>query len=472
MVAPGGLEPLTGKSALSIVSNSMVTIPPFLLQRWSSSLTRGTHQEPLIPPLFVAEQGPAVQIADIRPRDEAGGVLGYIPGSFFPGIEQLEQLTGAASSFPLVRVSATGRTAANVALRLEELGLEHVAVMEGGLAAWRALGFSTSRDPAGVTDLLEDVPETIAEPGPLTVERVRQHVGDPRSVRWIKLSSMIAHGRLSCIDGRDERGIIGSPGGDSGKFLLALAAIEQTTGKQLSEEEVTQGLLSHLDTFGHFYVHTDAHAFDALVGALKADPRLQTADVDSLNPEEWLEYLRQPPNELREGLLEYLVEPAHIGCGHIRLMLQHSDEYGIRKDLVLAYLRALQRLWWAGAPELTHTVLPGDHREAAVVNVRHEAGVWDLSRVPLISPACDGQQMFIYHPDVSAYLRRKTVQYLVRSQDPLGVEASQEARLQEAMDALSERQLGVTVGYLAKGLPIFDVVFSADGTFDVEEVSD
>jgi len=449
----------------------MATIPPFLLRRWSSSLTRGTHDEPLIPPLFVAEQGPAVQIADLRQREEAGGVLGYIPGSSFPGTERLEQLARTASSLPLVLVSATGRTAANVALHLEEMGLEHVAALEGGLAAWRALGFSTSRDPGGVQDLLHDVPEAIAEPGPLTAERVRQHIGDPSSVRWIKLSSMIAHGRLSCIDGRDERAIIGAPGGDSGKFLLTLAAIEQTTGRQLSEEEVLQGLISHLDAFGHFYVHTDAHAFDALVEALKADPRLQTEAVDGLEPEDWLEYLRQPPYELREGLLEHLVEPAHIGCGHIRLMLQHSDEYGIRKALVVAYLRALHSLWWARAPELTHTVLTGDHEEGAVVNVRHADGVWDLSRIPLISPACDGRQMFVNHPDVSAYLRRKTVQYLVRSQDPLGVEASQEARLQEAIDALSERQLGVTVGYLAKGLPIFDVVFSTDSTFEVAEIA-
>ncbi|NHZ73062.1 MAG: hypothetical protein GWP16_01135 [Nitrospirae bacterium] len=449
----------------------MVTIPPFLLLRWSSSLTRGSNGEPLITPLFVAEQGPAVQIVDIRPSDKATGVLGYIPGSSFPGIERLEQLADAVSSSPLVLVSATGVTAAKAALHLEELGLEHVAAMEGGLAAWRALGFSTSRDPAGVRDSLHDVPETVSEPGPLTVERVQEHIGDPRSVRWIKLSSMIAHGRLSCIDGRDERGIIGSPGGDSGKFLLTLAAIEQTTGRKLDEDAVTRGLVSHLDTFGHFYMHTDAHAFNALIEALKADPRLQIAAVDGLEPEEWFEFLRKPPHDLRESLLEHLVEPAHLGCGHIRLMLQHGDEYGIRKELVLAYLRAFHRLWWEGAPEVTLTVLPGDHEEGAVVNVRLGAGVWDLSRIPLISPACDGRQMFINHPDVFSYLRRKTVQHLVRGQDPLAVEASQEETLQQAIDELAERQLGVTVGYLAKGLPIFEVVFSADGTFEVTEVS-
>lgn len=56
---------------------------------------------------------------------------------------------------------------------------------------------------------------------------------------------------------------------------------------------------------------------------------------------------------------------------------------------------------------------------------------------------------------------------LVRDQGPLGVEVSQEGKLQEAIDELAAQQLGATVGYLAKGLPIFDVVFSADGSFEV-----
>ena len=32
--------------------------------------------------------------------------------------------------------------------------------------------------------------------------------------------------RLSCVDGRDDSGVMGTPGGDAGEFLLALAAVE------------------------------------------------------------------------------------------------------------------------------------------------------------------------------------------------------------------------------------------------------
>jgi rhodanese-related sulfurtransferase len=446
----------------------MDNAPNMLLIRWSANLSRDSGNAPLISPAFLADQGPGVQIADIRAPEEATGVLGYIPGSSFPGIARLEQLArDGDDTSPLVLVCATGEASAIAARKLEELGMTHVAALAGGLAAWRSIGLSTSRDAAGVRDTLYEQTNAAPNSGPLTLEDVRKHTGDPRSVRWMNLSSMIAHGRLSCIDGRDERGVVGSPGGDGGEFLLMLSAYEIVTGNELDEEMITRALLSRLDTLGQFYMHTDLHAFEALTDALKTDSRLQTAVTGLESVEDWADFLRTARRELWETLLEHIVDPANIGCGHIRLMLQHSDEYGIRGDLVVSFLRVIYRLWWQGAAEVGLTILPGGHEECAIVNVRMADGIWGLSRVPLISPAYGGQQMFINHPDVSAFLRRRTVQYFIRGASPLSLAASQEDKMQQAVDELADRQLGVTVGYLAKGLPIFDVVFESDGSFDV-----
>ena len=63
-----------------------------LLLRWGENVTRDSDNAPLVSPAFIADQGPGVQIADIRPREAATGVLGYIPGSLFSGIAQLEKL--------------------------------------------------------------------------------------------------------------------------------------------------------------------------------------------------------------------------------------------------------------------------------------------------------------------------------------------------------------------------------------------
>jgi rhodanese-related sulfurtransferase len=424
---------------------------------------------PLVPPLFVAEHGLGVRIADIRPRHEATGALGYIPGCVFLDIGALERLSEDDDASPLVLVCGDGAAAAKAALRLEAAGTRHVAAMSGGVAAWRARDLYTSRDPAGVHGTPFREPDADADAGPITLERVRDHVGDPRSVRWIRLLSLINHSRLSCIDGRDERAIVGSPGGDGGEFLLLLGALEALTGQRLDDETVARGLLAHLDAFGRFYMHTDMHALDALSGALRADPRLEPAVAGLTQPEEWSGFLRRPAPELRPLLLDYLVDPAHIGCGHIRLMLQHSDEYGVRKEIVLAFLRAFFRLTWEGAPELGLSVLPGDHDEAAILSVSLEEQVWALSRVPLIAPSCHGRQMFVNHPDVSSYLRRATVRSFVRHAGHSSVEPGMEPSLLEAAEELAKRQLGVTAGHLAKGLPIFDAVFAGDGSFEVRK---
>ena len=117
------------------------------------------------------------------------------------------------------------------------------------------------------------------------------------------------------------------------------------------------------------------------------------------------------------------------------------------------------------------TVLPGAHQEGAVVNVRLAEDIWSLSRIPLISPEFGAQQIFVNHPDVASLLRQGTVQWCVRRSGPLGVERQFENKLRTTIDELAARQLGATVGYLAKDLPIFQVVFSDDGEFQVEDAS-
>ncbi len=68
-------------SPLTSIARNMTTTPKLPLLRWSNTLTCDNHNTPLVPPLFVAEQGSGVQIVDIRLREEATGVLGHVPGS-------------------------------------------------------------------------------------------------------------------------------------------------------------------------------------------------------------------------------------------------------------------------------------------------------------------------------------------------------------------------------------------------------
>jgi hypothetical protein len=74
------------------------------------------------------------------------------------------------------------------------------------------------------------------------------------------MAALLLHGKTSCVDGRDEHGVIGTPGGNAGEFLLALTSIERATGKHFPVECMEEVLRGYLDTFGHFYVHSDTDA--------------------------------------------------------------------------------------------------------------------------------------------------------------------------------------------------------------------
>jgi len=428
-------------------------------RRWEKYVRRDSEGMPLLSPQLVIALGPRVNVVDVRTPEEATGVVGYIPGSMCLGAEQLDRLP---RDYPVVLASGTGADATQAAKRLQQRGLTHVAVLKGGVVSWRKLGLGISRDPAGLISFDEVRQKTMVAGAPLTIDRIRDHIGDPRSVRWVKMVSLVNHGILSCIDGRDERGVIGTLGGNAGELLLMLAALERSTGVVLDESAVLRTVLDWLDAFGAFYMHTDDHALETLIESVGADPQIPIFTLDFDSSQDWIDFLRNPPAHVREALLEHLVDPQHIGCGHIRLMFENPEEYGVRRELVATVIRTIYRLCWDGAPEVQLAVLPGGHEEAAVINVRIEEEVWMLSHIPLISPSCGNDQMFVNHPDVASHLRKAAV---------LLIGGSRAAELQVVVDELAGRQLTQTVGHLAKGLPIFDAVFMRDGTIDVMQTS-
>ena len=75
--------------------------------------------------------------------------------------------------------------------------------------------------------------------------------------------------------------------------------------------------------------------------------------------------------------------------------------------------------------------------------------------------------MFVNHPDVANLARRRIVEFHLRGLGPVAVEDGE--ALQTAVEELATQQLTRTLGYLAKGLPIYDLVFSPDGSYEVRE---
>jgi rhodanese-related sulfurtransferase len=442
---------------------------------WKERVDRSVGGRPQLDPEFVAELGREARIIDLRERDQLVGVLGHIPGAIPVPLTEVATIPAKLGlDARVVLVSSDSERSSRAALYLESLDMNYVAALRGGMRAWKEKGFAISRDPAIFDRRLDHEPareppgEPVIPGCKLSVDQIAWHVGQPGSIRWLKFAALMMHGKSACIDGRDDHGVIGTPGGDAGEFVLGLAAVEQLAGVALSDERVAQLLIHWVDTFGRFYLHSDVSASNKFIASLRADPEVVPHLGTVWEAHEWRAFMRRPPVAGREPILRHFMTPENLGCGHLRLSMQHPDRYGVRTELVQAFLRAFFRNRWAGATELEYVVLGGDHGEGAVVQVVVEGELWPYTRIPLLSPAFEGMQMFVIHPQVSTYLRRQRAAFLAAELSELQLD---EAALARTICELGERQLGETASRLAGGLPLIEVRFDRKGDFTVEAKS-
>lgn len=434
---------------------------------WVATELRSPSNVPMLPPDYVSRLGRGVRIVDLRTPEELTGPLGYIPGSdWVPAEEAVETLASLPPDAPVVLVSRGGERAGAVAQRLEAGGAHFVAALMGGIVAWRQVGFATSRDPSILArrgQVRDTRPTWVTTRRALTRDDIERHVGDPLSTRWIRLAALLVSGRLSCVDGRDDSGVIGTPGGDAGEFVLALGALERVTGARFDDRAMRALLLRRLDAFGRFYLHTDVSASNALIASLRSDRRMDDALAHVFETLEWRRFMASPPESVRGVLLEHMLVPAHIGCGHLRLSMLNPEAYGVRRALVESFLRTFLSLRWEGVDENEIAVLPGGHAEGAVVNITLQDGAEAFSRIPLVSPMAEGSQMFINHPQVSDFLRDQLVRFLAHQRDlaPLGGGGQRE--LLGALGVLGATQMTRTLTALAAGLPVYEVTFGDAG---------
>ena len=455
--------------------------PDILLrENWTAHLSRGADGTPNLPPSFVAELGPRVWLIDLREAPELIGPQGHIPGIWrmpFSRIGEVAELLPAYT--PVVLVCNDGKQSTTGARFLSALGMTTVAAMNGGMTSWRAEGYGVSRDEATIERVLSapapghGSDDRLLDRGGrkgqhLTRESIEEHLGDPAKVRRVKLAAFLLATQTSCVDGREDRAIIGTPGGDAGELMLGLAAVEEVTGEQVDPSQVSVLTRAFADTMGGIYLHTDNHALNHLTRSLRADDRFNDRVSTLRTISDWEGFLRHPPSELRSGLLEHLIQPSHIGCGHLRLALTGPDRYKLRPELLTAFFNTFYAELWGGARDLEWVVLGGDHNEGAVLNVTVEGELRPFSEVPMIAPSIGGTQMFVNHPQVVSYLREQTAHFLstkVAHLLPLG--KSTPEKLAEAIPALGGDQALATLTSLAAGLPTFSAHFAHDGNIEV-----
>jgi rhodanese-related sulfurtransferase len=436
-------------------------------------VTRDAANQPSIAPDVVAEQGARVVLVDIRERAELLRPLGFVPGSVHVPLARLMDLRALGDGARIVLVSRHGQRAAVAARLLELAGMAHVAALEGGLEGWRALGLPASRDPSRIVDRLPADPDApLLQPerarARLSLEEITLHVADVARVRWVKLAAFLLHGKTACVDGRDSQGVVGTPGGDVGELLVALGAAEALCGP-IDLARVPALLEGWIEAFGRVYLHSDTHALSDHIAAMRADPEIPERLLPSREdpPSAWRAFHAAPPQEIRARVLHHLL--GHMGCGHLRLLLSHSEAYGVRAELARAVVESVLAAYWDGVPEIEFVVLGGGHQEGAVLLVEVDGPLHAYTRVPLVPPAFAGVQMFVHHPQVTDFQRVEAAHWL-STRPELDALRGRAREVLDALRALAGRQMELTLGHLAKGLPMYRAVYTSDRSVRVEHV--
>lgn len=306
---------------------------------------------------------------------------------------------------------------------------------------------------------------------PYTPADALKHVqGD--NVRWAKLRDLLKTIPESCVDGRDNRHVIGVPGGTAGEFLLFVSALEESMGRELSEKEM-EDLFRDFSAFvGPFYEHTDDHALHEATRKILKHPAFAFLDGDHDAAKELI--FKGPKaaegktslsyREIEDILLELLEDC--IGCGHVNLLKKNWQEYGMRKEHVPTFNRMYLRQLWSQKDDIEYRPVYGPHKERAVMIVKTAGGdhLDADSDIPLVRPHIvdngEDKEAFIYHPQAAAFIHEKFARHLDASMQKMPG-FSRELFL-KALRQKAKLHLDTTVMHLAKGRSVYAVTLTPD----------
>ncbi|MCB9677600.1 MAG: hypothetical protein H6737_21010 [Alphaproteobacteria bacterium] len=249
---------------------------------------------------------------------------------------------------------------------------------------------------------------------------------------------LLASVPLSCIDGRAHRPVIGTPGGSIGELVVVLGAVESLGGTPWDPPRLDGLITALLRQVGPLYMHTDAAAAVRLAHA---------AGLEASDWREALDLLLHPPADRANAVLDAVIDPANVGCGHLRRLLEREGD-GPRPALVAGLVRAALAASHRGEEGVVLEVLEGHHAEEEVA-VFPSCTATGHGRAQPVVPRDDAAARFVYHPDAARWVRRQLCRFL----EARG-EVDSAPRLLEEADRLATIELQHTLDALAPDLPL------------------
>lgn len=221
-----------------------------------------------------------------------------------------------------------------------------------------------------------------------------------------------------CIDGRYENSkdlpVLAFPGADVGELALILATAN-SYGFEINVEKTFKSLVKVVGGENNFRLHTDSHG----------DKNIRAS-----------------------------------GCGHWKQINLDPKAYNLNEDQI----KLIQDKLTIGQS----VTLNGEHLEGAVLIVKGDYGI--LPQLSLYTDQGKKQvQVFVYHQTLVDERHRLLAKELIKNKAVIFKNGEDEDWLYNALSDTAENHLMETAKRLAKGLPIYSVVFKEDGSFKIEQ---
>ncbi|KAI8463411.1 MAG: hypothetical protein J3K34DRAFT_462441 [Monoraphidium minutum] len=228
-------------------------------------------------------------------------------------------------------------------------------------------------------------------------ESVRQHIESQIPIAPLRSNTAST---FSCVDGRAEGGVLGTPGGDIAELaggVLAYLRLTNTSTAGAAADVAVKGIFKFfMDQIASperpFYFHTSDEKL------IKMFHSLHDAGV---NPKPVV-FPEMMPTINTELWMEKLTNASYQGCGHMRLMVGNYTAYGLDSPAIpQGLIREFFNYWWPTDPssvertKITMPVLQGPLTGHAV-NIIDSAGACPGMSPPII-PSKGGSQIFVYH---------------------------------------------------------------------------
>lgn len=294
-----------------------------------------------------------------------------------------------------------------------------------------------------------------------TQEEIAKYLQKEGVVRWVKLGEIFTNEYDACVDGRETKQVVGNPGGDVSRLAEAVIAVGAVAGRHFNPGEILKIFDWYLSHIGRFYMHTDEHAMHYLAEFLNEGYGAKRMGGKKFHTaSEMYNFVCNPDPRLQVFLSRYLLDPRFVGCGHMKLMMTKPEQYGMSEKVLRSLSVAFFDTMWnmpERATQLAYPMLPGDHKEGAVVSIVIETEeLTDKTLIPMVAPTDGKISMFVNHPQVVQYLNKKVAYLLAKEGKTIikDLEVDPDAVVAH-MEHLQSEGVRQTVSALAWGLPVY-----------------